>query len=41
MRGPLAGPPFQTDDPEPVDVGHYEFYIFSGARGASNLATLA
>jgi hypothetical protein len=29
----LAGPPFQTDDPEPVDLGHYEFYIFSGADG--------
>ena len=25
----LAGPPFQTDDPEPVDLGHYEFYVFS------------
>ena len=25
----LAGPPFQTDDPEPVDFGHYEFYVFS------------
>jgi hypothetical protein len=28
-----AGPPFQTDDPEPVDLGHYEFYIFSGSDG--------
>lgn len=26
----FAGPPFQTDDPEPVDLGHYEFYVFSG-----------
>jgi len=26
-----AGPPFQTDDPEPVDFRHYEFYVF-GAR---------
>ncbi len=25
----LAGPPFQTDDPEPVDLRHYEFYVFS------------
>jgi hypothetical protein len=25
----LAGPPFQTDDPEPVDLGHYEFYVFA------------
>lgn len=23
-----AGPPFQTDDPMPVDLGHYETYIF-------------
>jgi hypothetical protein len=23
-----AGPPFQTDDPTPVDYGHYEFYVF-------------
>lgn len=25
----LAGPPFLTDDPEPVDYQHNEFYIFS------------
>jgi hypothetical protein len=25
------GPPFQTDDPVPVDLHHYEFYIFSAA----------
>jgi hypothetical protein len=24
-----AGPPFLTDDPEPVELGHYEFYTFS------------
>jgi hypothetical protein len=24
-----AGPPFITDDPEPVDYGHYEFYVAS------------
>ena len=24
-----AGPPFRTDDPEPVELGHYEFYTFS------------
>ena len=29
-----AGPPFQTDDPEPVDYGHYEFYAFGNADGA-------
>jgi hypothetical protein len=23
----FAGPPFQTDDPEPVDVHHYELYL--------------
>ena len=27
------GPPFQTDDPVPVDYGHYEFYIFGGVDG--------
>lgn len=31
--GAVAGPPFQTDDPEPVDLGHYEFYVFSGSDG--------
>jgi hypothetical protein len=25
----LAGPPFVTDDPEPVDYQHWEFYIAS------------
>ena len=24
----FAGPPFQTDDPDPVDFHHYEFYVF-------------
>jgi len=23
-----AGPPFLTDDPEPVDLHHWEFYVF-------------
>jgi hypothetical protein len=27
------GPPYQTDDPVPVDYQHYEFYIFGGADG--------
>ncbi|MDR3726727.1 MAG: transporter [Terracidiphilus sp.] len=27
------GPPFQTDDPVPVDFQHYEFYIFGGVDG--------
>lgn len=25
----LAGPPFTTDDPEPVDLGHWEIYGFT------------
>ena len=28
-----AGPPFQTDDPTPVDLGHYEAYVFGAADG--------
>ncbi len=28
-----AGPPFQTDDPTPVDLGHYEFYVFGIVDG--------
>lgn len=28
-----AGPPFQTDDPTPVDLGHYEAYVFSTVDG--------
>lgn len=27
------GPPYQTDDPVPVDFKHYEFYIFGTASG--------
>lgn len=27
------GPPFQTDDPVPVDLHHYEFYIFGSVDG--------
>jgi hypothetical protein len=26
-----AGPPFITDDPEPVELGHWEEYVFSAA----------
>jgi hypothetical protein len=29
----IAGPPFQTDDPEPVDFHHYEFYVFGNSDG--------
>lgn len=28
-----AGPPFQTDDPEPIDYKHYEFYTFANMDG--------
>ena len=28
-----AGPPFQTDDPTPVEIGHYEAYIFGTVDG--------
>jgi len=27
------GPPYQTDDPTPVDYKHYEAYIFGGVDG--------
>src|SRR5665213_3095931 len=33
-----AGPPFQTDDPEPVDFRHYEFYTF-GAVASTPVET--
>jgi hypothetical protein len=29
----FAGPPFQTDDPEPIDYKNYEFYTFASADG--------
>jgi hypothetical protein len=36
-----AGPPFETDDPEPVETGHWEVYVFSagaiGAHGSTGL----
>ena len=32
----IAGPPFRTDDPEPVDYQHWEFYTFSTGTHASN-----
>ncbi|MDQ2774866.1 MAG: hypothetical protein M3Y57_08080 [Acidobacteriota bacterium] len=28
-----AGPPFQTDDPEPIDFRHYELYTFAASDG--------
>jgi hypothetical protein len=30
-----AGPPFQTDDPEPIDFRNYEFYTFASADGTA------
>jgi hypothetical protein len=36
-----AGPPFITDDPEPVELGHWEVYAFSaGAVGAADASGL-
>ncbi len=33
--GLQAGPPFLTDDPEPVELDHWEFYVFGqGAKAA-------
>lgn len=29
----FAGPPFQTDDPEPIDFRNYEFYTFAASDG--------
>jgi len=29
----FAGPPFQTDDPEPIDYKNYEFYTFATSDG--------
>lgn len=31
----IAGPPFRTDDPEPVDYRHWEFYAFSSGTHKS------
>jgi hypothetical protein len=33
VRAWAQGPPYQTDDPVPVDLHHYEFYIFGSADG--------
>jgi hypothetical protein len=30
-----AGPPFQTDDPEPIGFRHYEFYTFATTDGTA------
>ena len=32
----IAGPPFNTDDPEPVDYLHWEFYVASAYQYGTN-----
>jgi hypothetical protein len=34
-----AGPPFLTDDPEPVELGHWEFYVASQWSAARHAAS--
>lgn len=34
----LAGPPYETDDPEPTDLGHWEIYNFLTADGRAGVA---
>jgi len=35
----MAGPPYQSDDPEPTDYHHYEIYTFNkGARSKGDFA---
>jgi hypothetical protein len=36
IRPSFAGPPFLTDDPEPVDLGHWEIYGFTAATHVRN-----
>lgn len=33
----LAGPPYQTDDPEPTELGHWEIYNFIGVDGRGEM----
>ncbi len=35
----IAGPPYQSDDPEPTDYGHYEIYAFN--KGTSSKGNLS
>jgi hypothetical protein len=35
------GPPYQTDDPVPVDLHHYEFYIFGAMDSTPVISTSA
>jgi hypothetical protein len=39
VRPARAGPPFLTDDPEPVDLGHWEVYAFSDGAFEHGAAT--
>lgn len=44
LFGPRAwaqGPPFQTDDPVPVPLHHYEFYVFGSVDALSGQAATA
>ena len=36
-----AGPPFLTDDPVPVDLGHHEFYLFATRDHVSQTSAIA
>jgi hypothetical protein len=38
-RSVWAGPPFLTDDPQPVELGHWEFYLASQWSAANHAAT--
>ncbi|HZL21081.1 MAG TPA: hypothetical protein VFG23_25325 [Polyangia bacterium] len=38
-RTARAGPPFLTDDPEPVELGHWEFYLASQWTAEDHSAT--
>lgn len=33
----LAGPPYLTDDPEPVDLHHWEVYLFSSGQSSAGV----
>ena len=37
----FAGPPFLTDDPEPVDYQHWEFYVFATGDRTSSSDTIS
>jgi hypothetical protein len=38
--GMRAGPPFLTDDPEPVDLNHWEFYVFGQGDQTSGYSAI-